>query len=298
VRAVELLAAIGWKTIPRIHLGPLAISPHGIGIAVGYALGGQLLARRAERSFGLEREHVWNMLMYAVIGVVVGSRLFYVVGHISDYVPNNLLDIVMVQKGGIVLYGGIFGGIAAAYPYARKHRLPFLKTLDAAAPCFPLGLIFGRLGDLMIGDHLGGPTSFFLGWRYQGGIGCDPLNDCLPDRVLPIGTVVHQTALYDLMIVLVLFPLVLWLSKTKRFDGWLISVTAIMYAVGRFLTDFARTEDANGQAPPGFAGLHGTQWVSVVLIIFATGLLIRRSRRVEEPEAGEPVVVSDDEPPS
>jgi phosphatidylglycerol:prolipoprotein diacylglycerol transferase len=286
---VRTLAYIGWKVIPRIKIGPLSVSPHGLGIAAGYASGGTLLARRAERLYGVKREHIWNMLMYAVVGVVVGARLFYVVGHAGDYITHPL-EIFKVWKGGIVLYGGIFGGIAAAYPYARKHRLNYVQILDAAAPCFPLGLIFGRIGDLVIGDHLGGPTNFFLGWQYKGGQ--------LPDRVLVPGVncgnpcVVHQTALYDLIVVLILFPLVLWLGRKRHRDGWLITVTAMLYAVGRFTTDFARTQDANGRPPPGFLGLHGTQWVSLALLLFGVFYLVRISRR--PPSAAEPDAEDDE----
>jgi phosphatidylglycerol:prolipoprotein diacylglycerol transferase len=235
------------------------------------------------------------MLMWAIVGVVIGSRLFYVVGHITDYLPDHPLDLFAIQKGGIVLYGGIFGGILAAYPYARKHQLPYVKLLDAAAPCFPLGLIFGRIGDLIIGDHLGGPTRFFLGWQYKGGIGCSVYTDCLPDRVLPVGTVVHQTALYDLLIVLVLFPIVLAVARKQHPDGWLISFTAICYAVGRFLTDFTRTQDASGHAPPGFLGLHGTQWVSLALIVFGVWYLAKRARTPQTP--AEPVSQDQDSSP-
>ncbi|MGZ4242122.1 MAG: prolipoprotein diacylglyceryl transferase, partial [Actinomycetota bacterium] len=155
---MALLAYLGWKVIPRFKLGPISVSPHGIGIAVGYAAGGSLLARRAERLYGIAREHVWNMLMWAVAGVVVGARLFYIVGHLNLYFPHDPLGIFEIWQGGIVFYGGVFGGIAAAYPYMRKHHLRFWHVMDAAAPGFPLGLICGRIGDLIIGDHLGGPT--------------------------------------------------------------------------------------------------------------------------------------------
>ncbi|HVL33637.1 MAG TPA: hypothetical protein VM600_08685, partial [Actinomycetota bacterium] len=57
------LAAIGWKVVPEISLGPLDVSPHGIGIAIGFGLGGMLLAKRAERDLGISPEHTWNMLM-------------------------------------------------------------------------------------------------------------------------------------------------------------------------------------------------------------------------------------------
>ncbi|MGZ4126867.1 MAG: prolipoprotein diacylglyceryl transferase [Actinomycetota bacterium] len=266
---MALLAYLGWKVIPRFKLGPISVSPHGIGIAVGYAAGGSLLARRAERLYGIAREHVWNMLMWAVAGVVVGARLFYIVGHLNLYFPHDPLGIFEIWQGGIVFYGGVFGGIAAAYPYMRKHHLRFWHVMDAAAPGFPLGLICGRIGDLIIGDHLGGPTRFFLGWRYKGG----ELPGCPPTGCPSIGTVVHQTALYDFINVIVLFPVVMLLARKRRPDGWLIMFTATWYAGARFFEDFARTGTAT------YLGLRGTQWVSVVIILAGTYYLMRLAKR-------------------
>ena len=265
------LAYLGWKVIPRVKLGPISVSPHGLGIAAGYAAGGSLLARRAERLYGIAKEHVWNMLMWAVAGVVVGARLFYIAGHLNLYFGKggNPVDIFRIWQGGIVFYGGVFGGIAAAYPYMRKHHLKFWHVLDAAAPGFPLGLIFGRIGDLIIGDHLGGPTHFFLGWMYKGG----ELPGCPPTGCPSVGTVVHQTALYDFINVIILFPVVMLLARKRRPDGWLIMFTATWYGGARFLEDFARTGTAT------YLGLRGTQWVSIVIIIVGTWYLRRLSRR-------------------
>lgn len=270
-RPVTVLAAIGWKVVPRLDLGLLSISPHGLGIAVGYVLGGLLMADRGPR-FGIGRDHVWNMLTRAVIGVIVGARLFYVVGHIGDFIPEDPAGIVQIWEGGIVFYGGVFGGIAAAYPYMRRHNLDFWRVMDAAAPGFPLGLIFGRLGDLMIGDHLGGPTDLPFGFRYEGGE--------LPDRTLPVGAVVHQTALYDLWNVLVLLPVVLWLGRRRRADGFLIMLTATWYGGVRILTDFARRAET-------YAGLRGTQWVSIAIIVAGVWYLARLARPVPKAEVEE-----------
>jgi phosphatidylglycerol---prolipoprotein diacylglyceryl transferase len=266
---VRLLAYIGWKVVPRIKIGPLKISPHGLGIAVGYAAGGSLLARRAERLYGIAREHVWNMLMWAVGGVIVGARLFYVIGHLNQYIPHDPAGIVKIWQGGIVFYGGVFGGIVAAYPYMRKHHLNFWHVMDAAAPGFPLGLIFGRIGDLIIGDHLGGPTRWFLGWQYKGG----ELPGCGASGCPAVGQVVHQTALYDFINVLILFPVVMLLGRKRRPDGWLIMFTATWYAGARFFEDFARTGTAT------YLGLRGTQWVSIAIIIAGTIYLTRLARR-------------------
>jgi len=261
-----MIGAIGWRLIDRIEIGPLSISPHGIGIAIGFLAGGALLARRAERMLGFRREQIWNMLMYAIVGVIIGARLAYVIGHWSEF-SSDLAQIPRIWEGGVSLQGGILGGIVAAIPYGRKHGIAMLPILDAAAPGFPLGIALGRVGDLVIGDHLGTPTSFLLGYRYLGG--AQP-----PDRVLQIGDVVHQTALYDLLIAAAILPIVLRIAKRTMPTGHLIAWTAILYASGRIITDFARTEVAT------FFGLRGTQWTSIAFIIVGATWLLRPRPRV------------------
>jgi len=265
-----VLSVISWHARPHLDLGPLDVSPHGIGIAVGYALGGTLMARRAEK-WGISRDDVWNMLMRAVVGVIIGARVFYVVGHFGDYWPN-VIDIVKVWEGGVVFYGGVFGGIVAAYPYMRSHGLPFWHVMDAAAPGFPLGLIFGRIGDLIVGDHLGGASSLPFAFRFT-----------TPDVAHPNPSAAcfisgcHQTALYDLWNVIVLLPVVLWVARKKRPDGFLIMFTATWYGSVRFFVDFARDAQT-------YFGLRGTQWVSLVLFLMGTVYLIRLARRGPAPE--------------
>ena len=260
-----MLSVIRWYAYPDVDLGPVNLSPHGIGIAVGYALGGTLLARRAER-VGISRDHVWNMLMRAVVGVIIGARVFYVAGHFGDYWPN-VIDILKVWEGGVVFYGGAFGGIIAAYPYMRKHGLDFWTVLDAAAPGFPLGLIFGRIGDLIVGDHLGGPSDLPFAFRFTSPDVAHP--NPAPDCFL---SGCHQTALYDLWNVLVLLPVVLWVGRKPRPPGFLIMFTATWYGSVRFFVDFARDADT-------YLGLRGTQWVSLALFLVGTAYLIRLARR-------------------
>jgi phosphatidylglycerol---prolipoprotein diacylglyceryl transferase len=272
-----VLSVIKWHAYPSVDLGPINLSPHGIGIAVGYALGGSLMARRAER-WGISRDHVWNMLMRAVVGVIIGARLFYVVGHFGDYWPN-VIDILKVWEGGVVFYGGAFGGIAFAYPYMKRNGLPFWNVLDAAAPGFPLGLIFGRIGDLIVGDHLGGASSLPFSFRFTSIDVAHPN----PSPACFI-TGCHQTALYDLWNVLILLPVVLLVARKPRSPGFLIMFTATWYGSVRFFVDFARDADR-------YLGLRGTQWVSLFLFVVGSGYLIRLARRGGPPTwSREPVL--------
>jgi phosphatidylglycerol:prolipoprotein diacylglycerol transferase len=277
-----VLSVIHWHAYPSIDLGPINLSPHGIGIAVGYAIGGTLMARRAER-WGISRDDVWNMLMRAVVGVIIGARLFYVVGHFGDYWPN-VIDIVKVWQGGVVFYGGVFGGILFAYPYMRKHNLAFWSVMDAAAPAFPLGLIFGRIGDIIVGDHLGGASTAPFAFLFTSPNVAHP--NPAPACFI---TGCHQTALYDLWNVIVLLPVVLLLDRRRRWpSGFLIMLTATWYGSVRFFVDFARDAQT-------YLGLRGTQWVSLFLFIMGSIYLIRQARRGGVSPAPE---IDETEPPT
>src|SRR3546814_20526789 len=99
------------------------------------------------------------MLYRAAIGALVGARLAYALNHWADY-ADRPLEVLAVWEGGISLFGGIFGGVLAAVPVMRRKQLPFWTLMDAAAPGLALGILLGRIGDLVVGDHLGEPTDF------------------------------------------------------------------------------------------------------------------------------------------
>ena len=295
---MELLGAIGWPVLDRIPIGPLKISPHGIGIAIGYLLGSWWMLREG-RKRGLQEDHVGTILVWALVGAIVGARLFYVIGHFSEF--ESFTDMLAIWRGGISLIGGIVGAMMAAYPVMRRYGYRFLQVMDSAALGLAFGIAFGRIGDLIIGDHIGKKTSFFLGFQYQGGdlAGYTCLGDgvgqtcttTLPDntqQVISYGEVVHQTALYDMLIAIGLFLFLFWLNKKPRREGVLIMSFAIWYGAGRVITDFLRVDKT-------WFGLTGSQWTSIAAIVLSLWTLYRYSRR----PARETVPGTDDaEPPT
>lgn len=249
-----MLAAISYDPIVHVDLGPLQISPHGVGIAVGFLLGARLLLPESRRK-GIPDEHVYSLLVRAAIGAMVGARVAYVLNHFADYLDDPLA-VLRVWEGGISLLGGIFGAIAFALPLARKLRIDAWPLLDSAAPGLALGIIIGRIGDLVVADHLGKATSFFLGYR------CPPTD---VETASPcVADVVHQTALYDLILTCGLLALLLWLRRRSRdrFDGFFILVFTVWYGIGRVIEDFLR-EDLRR------LGLTGSQWTAVVSVSLA-----------------------------
>ena len=119
-------------------------------------------------------------MFWSLIGAVVGARVAYVIAHASDF--ETPLEWFQIWNGGISLLGGIAGAtIANAVNIKRQaYRFRFFQIADAVAPCLALGISVGRIGDLIIGDHLGKPTSWLLAWTYEGGTLAPPFS-CVGD---------------------------------------------------------------------------------------------------------------------
>ncbi|MEA2460442.1 MAG: phosphatidylglycerol---prolipoprotein diacylglyceryl transferase [Actinomycetota bacterium] len=270
---------LAWEVFPRIHLGPLAISPHGIGIAVGYLAGAQLMVRRARKYGGPREDDIWNVLFYALLGAIVGARVGYVIGHLGQVTNDgsDLLGIFRVWEGGISLLGGITGAILAALPYAFRHKMGFWRMMDLAVPGLALGIVIGRIGDLIIGDHLGKPTSFPLGWHCLGSAGAAPvpaqqylarLNAGDPPSLGCFDLTLHQTALYDFFSTLVLLVVLVWLGRKVRNAGFLTLFFTIWYGSMRMITDFLRVDRR-------YLGLTGSQITSLLVGLTCLYLLAR-----------------------
>src|SRR5947209_6318741 len=219
------------------------------------------------RRKGIRDEQVYSLLTRAAIGAIIGARLAYVINHAGDY--SNPLEIFEVWHGGISLLGGIAGAILLALPKMKAERLSFWKVMDAAAPGMALGVIIGRIGDLIVADHLGKRTSFFLGYKCPAlSVNtASPCNGTSQQTGNIPGIVVHQTALYDFVSTIFLLAFLLWLRRRKpRYDGFLILVFAVWYGAMRIIEDFLR-EDVR------HFGLTGSQWSSIVLVLVCLWLL-------------------------
>ena len=295
-----------WEILSRIHIGPVAISPHGVGIALGFLIGAQYMVRRSKRTGGPEENDIWNTLFWALLGSMVGARLAYTIGHVSEITDNweDPLGIFKVWEGGISLLGGITGAILAGYPYVRKHKMGFWRMLDLVAPGLALGIFIGRIGDLMIGDHLGKPTNFFLGWRCLGESGNPPLSESVYRAALERGSppslgcydiTLHQTAIYDFISAGILFAVLVWIGRKARNRGLLTLIFGLWYGGMRVVEDFLRVDKR-------YFGLTGSQITALTVMAICLYLLVRYRgappalAEPPPPDEGAPTTDSDPSP--
>jgi phosphatidylglycerol:prolipoprotein diacylglycerol transferase len=296
------LAGIAYDPLLRISLGPLEVSPHGIGVALGVLVGARLVLPAAARR-GIDAERFYDVLTRALFGALIGARLAYVVNHLGSYLDDPL-GVLRVWEGGFSLLGGLAGAVVAGYPKLRGYGIPFWRYLDAVVPGIALGIAVGRTGDLVIADHLGKPTDFFLGYV------CPEVETGSP-CLAPVGEVVHQTALYDMVGAALVFALLVWLTRRPRPAAFLTAAFGLAYGVVRVVEGFFRLDVTHG------TGLNGSQWTALAVAVAAAVALVARRRLPPEDmpetpetepetagtepetaatETGEPVPGSEDEP--
>ena len=279
------LASVGWPVVDRIF----GISPHGVFIAIGFTVGAVLFTRLAVRR-GADRRACDSVVFWSLIGAIVGARVGYVIAHYSEFASP--LDWFKVWEGGISLLGGIVGATIANAVNIRRFGLRFFQVADTIAPALALGIAIGRIGDLIIADHLGKPTSWALAWVYQGGTVAPPfarsaegtfvadLSGGLTQiitrsgaelrdgaEVIAQGVGVHQTALYDMLLAWVLFGVLWWFSAKDRREGVTALLFATAYGCFRLLEDSLRIDKR-------FGPLTGSQWTALTVVLVSVALLI------------------------
>src|SRR5262245_17846626 len=248
------------------------------------------------------------MVFWALIGTIIGARLFYVIGHFSEF--DGIADMLALWNGGLTLLGGIAGAVLINIPLFRRYHYSFFQVMDGAVIGLAFGIAFGRIGDLIIGDHLGKPTSWLLAFQYEGGnlagFDCTSIpGTCTgtlqgeqvltithqaarltshTGEVLGTGVGVHQTALYDMFFAPVLFLLLYGLSRAPRPRGLLTLVCGAVYGLTRVVEDFLRVDKR-------IFGMTGSQWtgltVSIVCIVTLIVWAVKKQPPVEAEEVGD-----------
>ena len=260
------LASIPYRTLPSFSIGPITIRTFGVFVAIGIFVGVWCFQRYA-RDHDLDSELLSRLAVWVVLLGIVGSRLLFVVTRWGEF-RDDVLSVFAVWQGGLQFSGAFLIAIVVIWWFARRHpELGGLRLSDGIVFGLAPGLAIGRLGCMAVGEHLGTRTSFFLGWKYLGGATREQV-------VGGVGSVIHNTALYELLLLLPLIALLWWLERRRVPPGWLTVAFLLWYGTQRFLTDFLRAYDRT------VGGFTGAQYLCLGMVIAGVVLAIRRATQV------------------
>lgn len=259
---------IPYRTYPEVDLGPVSLHTFGLLVALGILVGSLVMLRHGRR-LGLDTDDLSRMAFWVVVLGLVGARVMFVFTHASSF-ADRPLGVFAVWEGGLQFSGGFLAAAAVLAWWFRRHpRIPRLALLDGVVLGLVPGLAIGRIGCYLVGEHLGGPTSFPLAVHYLGGV--------TREGPIPIGASIHNTSLYELLLLWPLFGALLWLRRRGARPGSLLVAFLLGYGIQRFATDFLRAYDRTA------LGLTGAQWMCLGLIL--AGMLLLGRLRAGPPRA-------------
>ncbi|MFQ5407611.1 MAG: prolipoprotein diacylglyceryl transferase [Anaerolineales bacterium] len=259
-----------------IHLGPLYLRYYGVILVTGALVGGYVASLEARRR-GLDPNFAWDGLIWALIGGIVGARLYHVftpppsmvaAGFTTQTYLQEPLRILQVWNGGLGIPGGVAGGVLGFWLYARRVKLDFPVWLDIAAPALPLAQAIGRWGNFVNQELYGRPTNapwaVFIDPQYR-----------LPEFA-NVETY-HPLFLYESILNLFGALALLWIARKfadRLRKGDLFLLYLILYPAVRFSLEFIRLDSSR------LGNLNVNQTLSMLSIIVVTiALLIRHRRR-------------------
>ncbi len=259
------------------HIGPLSISPFGVMLVVAF-LSGFAQLRSGMRQLGLGSDDDASAILFAAgVGGIAGAKIYYALLYRDWH--------LLLDRAGLVWYGGFLLGTAAVLWVLWRRRLPIWRTLDAATPALALGYGLGRIGCFLVGDDYGLPTA--LPWGVKFPVGLPPstagylrsefgveLPASVADGEL---LAVHPTQVYETLAAFAIWWIGRRLLKRSTWPGDVALPVLSLLAVERFAIEFLRAKDDR------LLGIFTVaQSISVIVLI---ALLLLWARRSSEPPA-------------
>lgn len=212
--------------------------------------------------------NIVGMSLSLIIGAVIGGRLFYTIDNWSYYLehPEQIISLE-----GIVIYGAIFGAVAAVAVYLRIKRLPLWRWGDGIAPGAMLGMALYRIGCIINGCCYGLPTDLPWAVVYTH-----------PDSHAPFGKLLHPTQIYHLALSLMAFAALWLLQRRLKPEGSLYLLWLILFAITDLPVRFFRVE------APFLLGMKLAVIVDILILIITIPWLILRIRSANNRDTATP----------
>ena len=238
-----------WQHLPQnispviFEIGWFKVQYYGLSYIAAFALTYILVLYRIkhEERFAFTKDQVNDITTYAILGLIIGARLGYVLFYNLAYYLRHPLEIFLPFSfsngftftgiSGMSYHGGLIGALLAVTWYLRKNKLDFWDAMDLYFTVVPLGYTFGRLGNFMNGELFGRVTTAPIGMYFPQA----------PDLALR-----HPSQLYEAFFEGVFLFVILWcIRKIKKPRGAMLAFYVIGYGTVRFFIEFFRQPDAH-----------------------------------------------------
>lgn len=255
------------------NIGSFEVGWHGLMVVLA-VITGIATSMWFARGTSITKEDIIGFAPWAVLGGIIGARLFHVIDCYSLYGDNPAR--IFEFWHGLSILGAILGGTLAAVIYTRITHKQLGHIADVIAPALLLAVAVGRIGCTINGDAFGRETS--LPWAF---VYCD-----LPGIYAPVGVPTHPSPVYEIFWCLIAFAVIWQLRDKLKPEGTLFLVYLILYFFGRFLIEFTR---GVSEAGVDIGGWHTPHFISLVTLAICIPLLILRIKKAGRSTNGDEV---------
>ncbi|MGH7906377.1 MAG: prolipoprotein diacylglyceryl transferase [Candidatus Binataceae bacterium] len=270
------------------HLGPLTIYSYGLMMALGF-LAADLVVSLECRRRGIRRDFSSTLVVWCAIAGIAGARVLDIISEPAYYLAEPLK--IVFSGSGFVWYGGLIGGIIAAWFVARHYKVRFLTVADMAGPALVIGHAIGRIGCQLSGDGDWGAISklpwamayphAIVGWVGRNVAAIGPHNTLIypypPDAPVPPGVRVHPAPVYETILYLIVFAILWRLRKRIKIDGRIFYLYLMLAGICRFFVEFIRIE------PRILWGLTQAQYIAIVMMVIGAVAWAWSGRTAQRP---------------
>ncbi|HBY20418.1 MAG: prolipoprotein diacylglyceryl transferase [Clostridiales bacterium GWE2_32_10] len=240
---------------------------YGIIITMGIMIGIYLSGREAKKT-GQSVDIYYDFAIIVILCAFVGARLYYVAFKWEDY-KDNLLKIFAIREGGIAIYGAVIAAALTAIIYTRVKKIKFGLFVDTIIPSLILGQAIGRWGNFFNKEAFGGYTNNLFAMAIKKDVASYIPDSLVGKDVLYKGVSyiqVHPTFLYESLWNLMVFLILIFYKRHKKYNGELLVLYLIGYSLGRVWIEGLRTD----QLLIAGTNMPVSQLLSAILLICAT----------------------------
>jgi phosphatidylglycerol:prolipoprotein diacylglycerol transferase len=266
-------------------IGSLSVHWYGILYVVAFVVAYYLGARAHLRSRGITDDNLLEGLAgWTILFGLIGARLYYDVQNLD--MMHSFVDVIAVWNGGMAFYGAIIAGVATVIVVGRRWHLPVWTLLDGAAFFAVVGQPIGRIGNIINGDILGGPSNLPWATAYTN-------SAAVLQPGFRLGVAYQPAGAYEALATLVILGILLAIRRRGVRPGVLIISYVALYSVSQFLLDFVRQSE-----PVVWLGLRELALTAIISLVVLVPLMIVVWRRTEGRARPEPAAAAGSAPPA
>jgi len=260
-----ILSYITWDVGPKLlNIGPFSVRWYGLLFAMAFIVGFKIMQWMYKRE-NKPGSDVEQLVIYAIVGTVIGARLGHCIFYNPEYYLANPLEILMVWKGGLASHGTSIGIPIAIYLYTKKKKLSFLWQMDRVVIVTALGGSFIRLGNLFNSEIIGKAAD--VPWAF------------IFTRVDNVPR--HPTQLYESLGYLIIFLILFFIYKKKYKqlnDGFIFGLFLILLFIFRIFVEFFKENQTGFEEGMAF---NMGQLLSVPFVILGVILIVRSLKKIK-----------------